>query len=72
MPPPSRGDLDSAGLDLGVADDDLDLGYVELEFGFVSGDDVHEDAPFGAGMNDPRVPDPPHITRTYHPELNGK
>lgn len=68
MPPPSCGDLDSASLDLGAEDDDLDLGYVQSEFG----DELHEDAPFGAGMNDPHVPDPPRITRTYHPKLNGK
>jgi hypothetical protein len=68
MLPPSPGDLDSAGLDLAAKDHDLDLGYVQSEFG----DGLHEDAPFGAGMNDPHVPDPPHIMHTYHPKLNSK
>ena len=63
-----HGNFDSAGLDLGVEDNNLDPGYVQSEFG----DGLHEDAPFGAGMNNPHVPDPPHIMHTYHSELNSK
>ena len=68
MLPPSHGDLDSTSLDLGAEDNDLDLGYVQPEFA----NGLHEDAPFGASMNNPHVPDPPCIMHTYHPELNSK
>jgi hypothetical protein len=68
VPPPSHGGLDPTGPDFDVGGDNFDL---PPEFGYIFGDEVHEDIPLGGGASGHRVADPPHVTRIYHSNLDG-
>jgi len=72
MPPPSHEEVNTVNPDIGVNVErpHFDRNYIPPDF---YGDELNEDLPPGEdAMEHPDQLHPPHLTRGYHPKLDGE